>query len=455
MGFAAAGEIGLDLGVGAAEVGADVGLGAAEAGAGLAEGAIEAGAAGAADVGAAGAAAAEGGAALGGDALAAADFSALGPGGAASAQGADIGALGAVEGPSAAPAVGGAASSAVPATGGVVSPTGALEAGSNDVLANAGGDLLDQGALPANSAPTSGGPIDASQPNGGDMSGISTSYNTLMNGEGNVALQNVLDSSGAQIDAGNFAGYPPTASAGGDVSAALAPASATPDASALAPGAASTTTPAPAAATAATPAAAPAAAAPAAAAPAATPAAAAAAPAASGGLLSSSNLKLAGLAAGAAPLALLLAKGESPLPPQAQQLTATNTSLQNLANTDLNLVANNQLTSGQAAQIATMQQNLTSQWKQVLFNQGVQDPTKDTRWPQIQAQIAQQVNTATQSMINTTLQAALGASGQASSNLLAVANLQVQQDTAFTTAIGNATKALGTVAALSAVSGKA
>lgn len=157
------------------------------------------------------------------------------------------------------------------------------------------------------------------------------------------------------------------------------------------------------------------------------------------------------LGLGAAPLALTLAKGESPLPPQATQLASTNTGLQNFANQELASVTNNQLTTAQAAAIAGQQQTLTNQWRQALFNQGVQNPESDTRWPQIQAQIQQQIQAQTQTMIQTNLQAALGASGQASSNLLNLANLQVQQDTAFTNAISGATKALGSVAAVSAI----
>jgi len=45
------------------------------------------------------------------------------------------------------------------------------------------------------------------------------------------------------------------------------------------------------------------------------------------------------------------------------------------------------LNAGQTAQLASFKQNATNQWLQTLYNQGVQDPTKDARWPQIQAQI--------------------------------------------------------------------
>ncbi len=158
------------------------------------------------------------------------------------------------------------------------------------------------------------------------------------------------------------------------------------------------------------------------------------------------------LGLGAAPLAATLIKGESPLPPQAAQLSANNANIQATANSYLAGVQNNTPTPPQAAALATMQQQLTNQWAQTLFNQGVTNPQSDTRWPQIQAQIDQQVTAAAQSMIQTNLQAALGLSGQASGNLIALANMQIQQDTAFQNSITEATKALGTVAALGAAS---
>jgi hypothetical protein len=159
------------------------------------------------------------------------------------------------------------------------------------------------------------------------------------------------------------------------------------------------------------------------------------------------------LALGAAPLALTLARGEAQLPPQAGQLAANNQNLSNFANQELASVSANQLTTGQAAQIAQQTQTLQNQWRQALFNQGVQDPSKDSRWPQIQAQIAQTETAASQAMIQTNLNAALGASGLASQNLIALANMQIQQDTAFSNAIAEATKALGIVAAMTAMSG--
>jgi len=482
MGFALGGFLLADVAAeGAADVGiaaaADLGAGAAaDIGAGVA---ADVGAGAAADIGAAGAADAGAAGALGADAgalaPAAADFSALGAEGAAGAQGADIGALGAVSTPSAAPAggLGGVASQAVPATGGVVSPTGALDLGSQDVLSQAGGDLLggsDPAALPANSQPASAF--------AGDSPGVG--YNTPgvpASFTGEAPVSGIEGGVGPTGQAGGFLDTTQLpgqsldfsqAAAGGDAlnaggaQTALAPQN---DLS-FGPGSQMTTAPTTgttgmegATFAGATPeTAAPTATAPAAASPAA-PATAAATPAAAnagGGAFGGTGWgwKAAGLALGAAPLALTLAKGEAPLPPQAGQVSSIAAQQQAAAQPFINSVIANSPTLTQAAQLQQQQDQLTNQWRQVLFNQGVQNPEADSRWPQIQAQIQQQMQIQTQQMIQSNLQAALGFSGAASNSLLQVANLQVQQDTAFTNAIAGATKALGTVATLGAISGK-
>jgi len=180
-------------------------------------------------------------------------------------------------------------------------------------------------------------------------------------------------------------------------------------------------------------------------------AAAPAAKAASGGF----DWKTAGmLGLGAAPLAYTMLKGEASMPPQAAQLASTNAGLQNFSNQYLGMVQNNQLTPAQNANITQQRQALENQWRQILFNQGSQNPQQDSRWPQIEAQIDQQMQASTQAMMQTNLQAALSGAGQASTNLTNLANMQIQQDTAFSNAISNAAKAAGTVGALAAGSGK-
>jgi hypothetical protein len=160
----------------------------------------------------------------------------------------------------------------------------------------------------------------------------------------------------------------------------------------------------------------------------------------------------AGLGLAAAPLAYLGLKGSDPLPPQANQLQGVANQTQAAAGPALASIAQNAPTAYQAAQLAQMQDQMVTQWKQTLMSQGVQNPEADTRWPQIQQYIQQQMNINTQAMINTNIQTALGFTGQTSSALTSLANMQIAQDTAYTTAVGNATKSLGTVAALGAMS---
>ena len=148
----------------------------------------------------------------------------------------------------------------------------------------------------------------------------------------------------------------------------------------------------------------------------------------------------------AAPLALTLAMGQPSLPASAQQLQGQAAALQSQGLQNLQQAQAGVLNSGQTAQIATMQQNLTNQWLQTLKNQGVADPTKDTRWPQIQAAIDTQVTAATAQLIQQNITNALQETGQASTALTSIAQMQLQSDQAFTNNLVNATKSLGLAA---------
>jgi hypothetical protein len=107
--------------------------------------------------------------------------------------------------------------------------------------------------------------------------------------------------------------------------------------------------------------------------------------------------------------------------------------------------------AGQAAQVKQQTDRLTAQWKQALMSQGVQNPTADTRWPAIMAQIQQQELIANQQMINTNIQTATSFTGQSSAALTTLMNAQIAQDTAYTNAISNASRGLASVAALGAM----
>jgi len=109
------------------------------------------------------------------------------------------------------------------------------------------------------------------------------------------------------------------------------------------------------------------------------------------------------------------------------------------------------MNAGQTAALGIMKQDLLNSWRQTLANQGVQDPTKDGRWPMIMADIDARVTAQTQTMIQQNIQNALAETGQASQTLTAIANMQLQADQNFTNNLVNATKSLGLAAGVSAV----
>lgn len=157
-----------------------------------------------------------------------------------------------------------------------------------------------------------------------------------------------------------------------------------------------------------------------------------AADAASGSsIFTAGNALKYGLAA--APLALALSRGEPSIPSQANPAIANATALaQQGAN----------LNPSQNASLVQMRQNAINAARQALFNQGVQNPDADTRYSQMVANIDSQVTAASQTMIQQNIQNALAGDSQ----LIQIASLQMQQDTAFTNTLVNATAAFGRVA---------
>jgi len=152
------------------------------------------------------------------------------------------------------------------------------------------------------------------------------------------------------------------------------------------------------------------------------------------------------LALGAAPLALALGMGQQQLPTSAQQLQGQATALSQQGQADLASARAGKLNAGQTAVIGQVRTDLTNQWRQTLFNQGVQDPTKDARWPQIEAAIDSQVTQQTAQLIQQNITNALAETGQASAALTSIANMQFQADQNFTNSLINATKSLGLAA---------
>jgi len=155
------------------------------------------------------------------------------------------------------------------------------------------------------------------------------------------------------------------------------------------------------------------------------------------------------IAAAVAPLALTLGMGQGGLPSGAQQLQQQANALSQQGQADLASAKAGQLNAGQTAALGKMQTDLLNQWRQTLANQGVQDPTKDGRWPMIQATIDSQVTAATQTMIQQNITNALAETGQASQALTSIAQIQLQQDQNFTNNLVGATKSLGLAAGLS------
>jgi hypothetical protein len=149
------------------------------------------------------------------------------------------------------------------------------------------------------------------------------------------------------------------------------------------------------------------------------------------------------LALGVAPLALTLGMGQQQLPASAQALQAQANALSATGQQDLAQARAGILNAGQTAQLAQQKQDLTNQWRQTLYNQGVTDVTKDSRWPQIQGMIDEKITAQTGVMIQQNITNALAETGQAASALTSIAQMQMNADQAFTNNLIGATKALG------------
>lgn len=141
----------------------------------------------------------------------------------------------------------------------------------------------------------------------------------------------------------------------------------------------------------------------------------------------------------AAPLAIGLSGIGTSLPASAQAAQANATAL---------AAQGGNLNPAQNAVLAQTRQNLTNQWKQTLYNMGVQagkgGVPMSTQWPQIQASIDQQVALQAQTMIQDNIKNALAGDQQ----LISLAQLQMQQDRNFQQTLMNVTRALGTAAGL-------
>ena len=141
------------------------------------------------------------------------------------------------------------------------------------------------------------------------------------------------------------------------------------------------------------------------------------------------------LALAGAPLALTLARGEPSLPSGINPAAANATALAQQGGT---------LNASQNSVLQQMKQDATNAARQAMFNQGVQNPEADSRWPQWVAQIDSQVSAAAQQMIQQNIQNSL----QGDQQLIQIAQLQMSADQAFTNNLVRATTAIGTAAGL-------
>lgn len=159
------------------------------------------------------------------------------------------------------------------------------------------------------------------------------------------------------------------------------------------------------------------------------------------------------LGLGAAPLALALLRGEPSIPPQAQQAQANANTLSAFGQQQLAAGMSGQLNTGQLAMVQQLGQNQLNAYRQTLYNMGVKDPTRDTRYAQMEAQVAQDQAKLTYQLLQIDIQNGLTALKDASGTLTTVAQMQMTADQNFTNTLVNATQSLGRNLALSNFAG--
>jgi hypothetical protein len=141
--------------------------------------------------------------------------------------------------------------------------------------------------------------------------------------------------------------------------------------------------------------------------------------------------------------------GPAALPSSAKALQAQGNTLNSASATDLATAQAGTLTAPQQANISQYTQNATNILYQQLASEGVTNPQGDSRFIQGQQQIQQQALAMTQQYIQQSFTNAMSEAGQAANDLGAATTAQTANDTAFTTALGQATASLGGSFALS------
>jgi hypothetical protein len=177
-------------------------------------------------------------------------------------------------------------------------------------------------------------------------------------------------------------------------------------------------------------------------------------PGATGGVGDLFSMKNLPLAIGAAGLGVTLLRGEPSLPPQAQQAESQANQLNQMGLQNLATAQSGQITPQQAALIEINKEKSINQAYQMFAKMG-RDPSQDSDYVQMVASINASALAQQEQFIQQMINTGLTETGQANSDLLAVAQMQMQSDTAFQQSLMAALSSFGLIAALSGITQKA
>lgn len=155
--------------------------------------------------------------------------------------------------------------------------------------------------------------------------------------------------------------------------------------------------------------------------------------------------KAAGLGLAAAPLAITLARGQQEMPQQGLQSQGLATAEGAAGQQLLSQAMQGQVTPGQQAALTLDRQRMINQARQQLYSQGIQNPEASSAWGGIMANIDNQMAVELQQFLTANINEAFKGTGQAEQNLTNLATQQIALDNAYTNAIANAGRGLGSV----------
>jgi len=152
------------------------------------------------------------------------------------------------------------------------------------------------------------------------------------------------------------------------------------------------------------------------------------------------------------------ARGPQQLPSaeqQALQNVSPGSPVNQVAQQYLTEAATGKLQPGEVAQIQKYQQDANNQLFQQLANEGVTDPTQDSRFVQGQATIAQNSQIMYQGFITAAVNNGLAAQGNIDSTLQSAAQLQMENDANFRQSLASAAQAFALTSTLATLGTKA